>query len=194
MDLDEDDIEDNSSMKKYWEKDNATHIFFYGGVLSNWHPAEFHSNFSADGELIKFNCSEQYFMAAKAKFFKDEEIYELIMKQDYPSDQKYLGKQIRNFDENIWFSKARDIMYVGLYDKFYQNDKLFSILISTGKKILVEASPSDKLWGIGLQPHDPTAIFPNRWKGKNWLGQVLGKVRDDLIAGEENSFKEIKWS
>ena len=180
-------------MPEYWEKETSTHIFFYGGPFSNWFKCHFFSNFKADGKLIEFNCSEQYMMAAKANLFKDLEIYNLIMKCRDPASQKALGKAVKGFSDEVWLPAARSIVYNGCYDKFFQNDRLFSILMSTGDKILVEGSPTDKLWGVGYHAEDYRITNLNRWTGKNWLGQVLMKVRLDLSNSHNDCFEEIEW-
>lgn len=177
-----------------WEKETNEFIFFHGGVLSNWFKSSFYSNFTIDGELYMFNCSEQYMMAMKAHIFGDEDIKEEIMSINDPRKQKELGRKVKNFDNQVWLTKARDVVYNACFDKFYQNDKLFSILLSTEKKIIAEASSYDNLWGIGLSYNDHKIHWPNQWCGKNWLGQVLMKVRSDLADGDNNCFEEINWN
>lgn len=180
-------------MTTYWDKETDKYIFFWGGIFSNWFKAPFTSNITATGSLYEFGCTEQYMMACKAHLFEDHETLELILDETDPRKHKDLGKKVKGFKDEIWLPRARSIVYNGCYDKFYQNDKLFSIILSTEDKILVEASPYDKLWGIGLTCADPQALWPNLWLGKNWLGEVLMKVRQDLRDGVEYTFEDIKW-
>jgi ribA/ribD-fused uncharacterized protein len=87
---------------------------------------------------------------------------------------------VRNFDVSIWNSKAKNIVYKGNYAKFNQNEHLKKILLSTGNKILVEASPYDAIWGVGMSEDNPDIYDSKKWKGTNWLGEVLMQVREDL--------------
>lgn len=149
--------------------------FFWSGIFSQWHPAAF----NIDG--IFYNCAEQYMMAEKARLFKDDVMEMRIMKAALPSDQKRLGRQVTGFDLDIWNSKAKDIVYRGNYAKFTQNENLKQELLKTVGTTLVEASPHDTIWGIGLLRSDRKALNRNTWRGTNWLGEILTKVRDDLM-------------
>lgn len=144
------------------------------GCFSNWYLADFISN------GIKYNCSEQYMMHHKALLFKDNATAKKILDTTDPKEQKKLGREVKNFDKQIWDKKAKDIVFAGCYSKFYQNEKLLAILLSTGNKVLVEASPYDKIWGIGLAYDDPRALNKDYWLGTNWLGETLMSVRKDL--------------
>lgn len=148
--------------------------FFYGGFLSNWYPAPFTLN------NVEYNCVEQYMMASKARVFGDFDTLELIMRTDHPRDQKALGRKVKNFNANIWNSIAKDIVYLGCLQKFLEHDELLTQLLST-KGLLVEASPYDKIWGIGLGMDNPDRFDVSKWKGTNWLGHILTNVRKDFI-------------
>lgn len=145
------------------------------------------ANFKLEGH--NFNCSEQYFMWKKALFFNDKETADKILASTSPKEQKKLGRQVKNFNQQEWRQVCRDIMYEGVYAKFSQNIDLKKHLISTGLKINVEASPYDKIWGIGLDENDIRACDEQQWQGKNWLGQVLDDVRRDLLSGKEQKNK-----
>lgn len=132
-----------------------------------------------------FNCAEQYMMYGKAVLFKDEEIAKKIMQASHPREQKKLGRQVQNFDPSIWDSQCKDIVYKGNFAKFSQNEELKKALFTTEGTTLVEASPSDKIWGIGLAEDDARAYSRETWLGTNWLGEVLTKVREDLLALEK---------
>lgn len=152
-----------------------THCFFYSGVFSQWYKCKF----VLDG--VEWNTSEQFMMAEKAKLFNDRSTFELILKSTSPGEQKALGRQVQGFDKAKWDTVARDIVYRGNKAKFAQNPKLWEKLRKTAPKILVEASPVDRIWGIGRGLSDPCIADPEKWLGTNWLGEVLTRVRDDLI-------------
>lgn len=147
---------------------------FYGGPFSNWAFAPFH----LDG--TDYTCSEQYMMAKKAELFDDEDTLKKIMATDSPHEQKALGKKVKNFNKAKWEAVAKEVVYRGCLAKFNQNPDLKAFILSTEDQVLVEASPTDTIWGIGLAENDPRALDPNQWKGTNWLGEVLMDVRDTI--------------
>lgn len=153
-------------------------VLFWNGPFSQWYP----SNFIVDG--IEYNCAEQYMMAEKARFFGDESTLEEIMETDEPAEQKRLGRLVSGFDEDDWNEVAIDIVVKGNLAKFSQNKKLKKKLLKTGSRILVEASPEDCIWGIGLAEDDPRALDRHSWEGTNWLGEALSQVRDELTESE----------
>lgn len=169
-------------------------FLFLTNRLSQW----YRSDFEIDG--IKYNCCEQWMMAEKARLFGDKETLEKIMKvdpnnpnlavdfpgrefevwPDYPRLQKELGREVKGFNKEQWEKVAQDVVYRGNYAKFTipgENGHLWDFLQATGEKILAEANPRDPIWGIGLSREDPRAQDPTMWKGKNWLGEALMKVR-----------------
>ncbi len=91
---------------------------------------------------------------------------------------------MKNFDKVKWEANARKIMYRGCYLKFTQNDKILKTLFETKGTLLVEASKDDIIWGVGLSEDNPLINDPNNWKGTNWLGETLTKLRDDLFKHE----------
>lgn len=103
-----------------------------------------------------------------------------IMLTDNPAEQKDLGRMVENYDDAVWAKTRVDIMVAGLYEKFNQNPKLKESLLNTGDTVIVEASPVDKIWGIGLAEDHPNATRPDKWPGQNLLGVVLMKVRDKI--------------
>ena len=143
--------------------------------FSNWYKIDFIA------EDIQFNCSEQHMMYKKAMLFNDTEIAEEILKTKSQSKQKALGRKVRNFDSKVWNDNCKEIVYQGNKAKFLQNENIFKHLMKTKGKTLVEASPVDKIWGIGLTEDHPHAQNRAKWRGKNWLGEVLTKLREDLI-------------
>jgi ribA/ribD-fused uncharacterized protein len=152
--------------------------FFWHGPFSQWHGCRF----KIDG--IIYNCAEQYMMAQKAVLFKDEDALAKIMATGSPRIQKGLGRKVRGFNPSKWDACSREIVYRGNWAKFTQNDDLQELLLATKGTTIVEASPSDSIWGIGLGEDDPRAWDRKTWRGKNWLGEVLTRVRDDILKAK----------
>ena len=150
---------------------------FYGS-FSNWYMVDF--NF----EGHKFNCSEQAMMYMKAKLFGDQDQADKISLTKDPASQKALGRGVVGFNESVWNAECKRIVYKVCRAKFVQNPKLLAILFSTQGHTLVEASPKDTIWGIGLDENHPDAMDRKKWRGKNWLGEVLTELRDDLLTGD----------
>lgn len=157
----------------------SKYTFFYKTrhPFSNWHPANFED---ADG--IEYDCSEQYMMYQKAVLFEDLDIAEEILETSDPGKHKALGRKIKGFDSAIWEANAKRIVYDGCKLKFEQNPRLLKTLLETEGTLLVEASPYDKIWGIGLGEDDPRINDPKNWQGKNWLGEVLTDLRDSFLV------------
>lgn len=151
------------------------YTFFWHGPFSQWHP----SIFCVDG--IRYYCAEQYMMAQKAVIFNDYQTLSKIMSTRNPKEQKALGRKVTGFDSDIWEHICQDIVYRGNLAKFSQNDSLRVELLKTVGTALVEASPYDKVWGIGLGPEDPLRLDPSNWKGTNYLGLCLMRVREALF-------------
>lgn len=155
-------------------------MFFWKGLLSQW------SNSPFEFEGMRFNTTEQFMMFCKAVLFKDYSIAKNIMEEGSPKAQKKLGRQVEGFDVTTWSKVARGIVYVGNYCKFSQNSDHNNALVETTGMTLVEASPYDRIWGIGLVEGDLKTLSRETWNGKNWLGEVLTKVRDDMAAQKKN--------
>lgn len=153
---------------------NTQYTFFWNGPFSQWYP----SRFTVDE--ITFTHAEQYMMYRKAKMFGDTEIMQQILASSNPKEQKALGRKVKNFDANAWEKEAKNIVYTGNYHKFTDNPVLLRMLMSTKGTTLVEASPYDKIWGIGLSEEDAKKTPSSQWPGKNWLGEVLTTLRNDL--------------
>jgi ribA/ribD-fused uncharacterized protein len=124
-------------------------------------------------------------MAKKALLFNDVETYNKIMAADDPKIQKSLGRIVNGFVKEEWEAVCRDIVYEGNYAKFTQNAVMKSELLRTGDRELVEASPYDTIWGIGMHETDPNILDKSKWKGTNWLGEAIMKVRE-TIKKEQN--------
>ena len=151
---------------------------FWGGPFSQWCP----SRFNIDGR--SFNCAEQYMMWSKATLFGNDEKATQILDSGSPREQKALGRQVSNFDTDRWNQVACYYVYKGNLAKFTQNPDLLQDLLDTYPLTLVEASPYDKIWGIGLDAKDPRAYDRSTWLGTNWLGQVLTDLRNHIDAGQ----------
>jgi len=148
--------------------------FFWGGTMSQWAP----STFVIDG--VEFNTCEQYMMYKKALMFHDYKIASDIMKADRPREQKALGRKVSNFNKDVWEKYCKEIVYDANMAKFTQNPDMLEELMFTVGKTLVEASPKDDIWGIGLKEDDPLAQDRATWKGTNWLGEAIQRVRTEL--------------
>lgn len=149
-------------------------LFWKSYPFSQWSP----SKFIVDD--IKYSNTEQYMMAEKARLFKDYDIEKKIMNTTTPAVMKALGRKIANFDQSVWDQYKYQIVVCGNYAKFSQNSNIKQILLDTGDAIIAEASPYDKIWGIGLLPTHKDAQNPNKWKGENLLGKALMEVRSKL--------------
>ncbi|MBI9050772.1 MAG: NADAR family protein [Anaerolineaceae bacterium] len=142
--------------------------------LSQWWPA----SFSIDGTF--YLTAEHFMMAEKARLFGDFEIHEKILITESPEKVKKLGRLVHGFDEKIWNENRLEIVLRGNRAKFQQNGNLGAYLIHTQEQIIVEASPFDTVWGIGLSEDDHRAFKPEQWMGLNLLGFALMRVRSEL--------------
>jgi len=132
-------------------------------------------------------------MAEKARLFEDEEIEKEIMSATDPKQMKALGRKIKNFDGKIWDRLKFSVVLNGNFYKFAQNREMRDILLAAGDKILVEASPLDTIWGIGLSEKNPDSANPGSWRGLNLLGFALMEVRDEIKTVYQN-FDKINWA
>lgn len=162
-------------------------VFFWGHTptrgasvgpfcLSQWYPAPF----EVRGD--RHAAAEHFMMAEKARLFGDEEVRAKILATDDPAKVKALGRKVRHFDESVWQERRYGVVVEASLAKFGQNEELGGYLRSTGSKILVEASPKDAIWGIGLGANDPRATDPASWPGLNLLGFALMEARERLFG------------
>jgi ribA/ribD-fused uncharacterized protein len=160
-------------------------LFFWGhrnnqdggigkGCLSQW----YQKGFSYEGNI--FATAEHWMMYHKAKVFNGVEAMERVFLNDSPQVAKQVGRKVRNFDTEVWSDAAYGIVVEGNLLKFSQQEKLKVFLLSTKQRILVEVSPYDQIWGIGMTAEDQRAIKPAEWGGTNYLGFALMEVRDKL--------------
>lgn len=168
-------------------------LFFWGhqpqrdgnigaGCLSQWWPEPF----TVGG--LRFPTAEHYMMWRKATLFDDQATAERILAVGHPHAAKTLGRKVAGFDQQVWEQHRYDIVVAGNVAKFGQNRELRTYLLGTGERVLVEASPLDRVWGIGLAADHPHAADPARWRGLNLLGFALMQARailcDQELSGE----------
>ncbi|MFC4533707.1 NADAR family protein [Sphaerisporangium dianthi] len=144
------------------------------GCLSQWWPA----GFTVDG--VVYRTAEHFMMAGKARLFGDEEAAAAIVAAGHPKQAKDLGRVVRGFDEETWKAARFELVVRGNLAKFGQHDDLREFLLGTGDRVLVEASPVDRVWGIGLAADDERAERPRLWRGLNLLGFALMEARRRL--------------
>ncbi|WP_078854875.1 NADAR family protein [Streptomyces sp. NRRL F-5135] len=165
--------------------ERITYLFFWGhrprrdgtpgpACLSQWWP----SPFTVDG--VTYPTAEHWMMAAKARLFKDEEAERSAIEAGNPALAKRAGRLVRGFDESVWERERYGIVVAGSVHKFGHHPELRSFLLATGDRTLVEASPTDRVWGIGLAADDERARDPARWRGLNLLGFALMEARERL--------------
>ncbi|MFI5984862.1 NADAR family protein [Streptomyces sp. NPDC051555] len=144
--------------------------------LSQWWPAPF-----TVGE-VRYATAEHWMMAEKARLFEDAEAERAALTATSPAAAKKAGRLVRGFDADTWERERFGIVVAGSAAKFASSPELRGYLLGTGKRVLVEASPVDRIWGIGLAPDDPGALDPARWRGLNLLGFALMAAREQLAA------------
>ncbi|PYC68055.1 DUF1768 domain-containing protein [Streptomyces tateyamensis] len=165
------------------------YLFFWGhrpqrdgsigqGSLSQWWPGAF----TVDG--VRYATAEHWMMAGKARLFGDAEIVPRILAARTPAEAKELGRLVRGFDEERWAAHRFALVVAGNRAKFGQDPALRDYLLGTGNRVLVEASPLDRVWGIGLAADDERAADPAQWRGLNLLGFALMQARAELADSQ----------
>ena len=163
------------------------YLFFWGhrphpsgrlgpSCLSQWWPA----TFTVDG--VQYRTAEHWMMAEKARLFRDERSAAAVVAAGSPKEAKALGRGVEGFESARWAAARYDVVVRGNVAKFGQDDALRDYLLGTGDAVLVEASPVDAVWGIGLAADDPRARRPAEWPGQNLLGFALMRARQILAA------------
>ncbi|QES44140.1 DUF1768 domain-containing protein [Streptomyces venezuelae] len=140
--------------------------------LSQWWP----SPFTVDG--VEYATAEHWMMAAKARLFGDADAERAVLAARTPAEAKKAGRLVRDFDDAIWVRERFGIVVAGSTHKFASDPALRDFLVATGQRVLVEASPLDRIWGIGLAADDPRAEAPEKWRGPNLLGFALMEARE----------------
>lgn len=171
--------------EKYQKNEELNYLFFWGhqpakdgtitqSCFSQWWEASF---------LLEdkyYHTAEHWMMAQKALLFFDNDIADKILMAKSPVEVKKLGRLVRNFNPEVWDQNKFEIVVKGNYHKFQQNHLLKQFILQTKDRILVEASPVDPVWGIGLAANDDRCQNPLLWQGDNLLGFALMEVRDML--------------
>ena len=136
------------------------------------------SSFEVDN--VTYKTAEHWMMAKKAELFKDHAVLEKILQAKSPAEAKKLGRHVMNYHENLWLAARFEIVKEGNNHKFSQNPELKTFLLNTKNRVLVEASPVDAIWGIGMAGDHKDVMNPEKWRGLNLLGFALMEVRDEL--------------
>lgn len=166
----------------------VTYLHFWGhrprpdgrigaSCLSQWWP----SPFTVDG--VEYATAEHWMMASKARLFGDPEAERRAVAASSPAQAKKIGRLVRGFDDALWQRERFGIVVEGSFQKFAAHAELRTFLLGTGNRVLVEASPLDRVWGIGLAADDERAMDPARWRGPNLLGFALMAARERLLSG-----------
>jgi len=164
------------------ERYDKFHFFWAtDSPFSQWHRSIFRTQ---DGTI--FNTAEQYMMYTKAITFFADDIAARILETSDPRKQKKLGRSIPHFDSEVWDKVKRDTVYTGNLLKFDQNKDLLKLLTDTKDSYLVEASPYDTVWGIGMLESDKGVEDPSNWRGENLLGNILTELRTYFILRNTN--------
>jgi ribA/ribD-fused uncharacterized protein len=170
---------------KFDASERIKYLFFWGhrpnadGTItktcfSQW----FQSGFEIDG--IYYSTAEHYMMAGKARLFNDSDTLAEILVSKHPRDAQKLGRKVANFHDQTWQEHRSQIVIDGNLAKFQQNPQLLAFILGTKERILVEASPTDRIWGIGMADDHPDINNPHKWQGLNLLGFALMVVREQL--------------
>lgn len=160
-------------------------VFFWGhkapdgavtkACFSQWSPAPF----TVEG--ARYATAEHFMMVEKARLFGDHAVAAQILAAADPGKAKALGRRVARFEASLWDQAKVDIVVRGNVEKFRQNPEMGAFLRATGDRVLVEASPVDRVWGVGLAADDPRCEDPRQWRGENLLGFALMEARRRLL-------------
>lgn len=132
---------------------------------------------------IRYVWAEQWMMASKARLFADAEALQRVLIAKAPLECKRIGRSVRGFDEARWREHRFDLVTAGNVGKFGDDAALRDYLLATEDEVLVEASPTDGIWGIRLGRENKDVTDPLRWRGQNLLGFALMRARS-ILRGE----------
>ncbi|MFE1773818.1 NADAR family protein [Streptomyces sp. NPDC059008] len=152
--------------------------------FSQWWP----SPFTVDG--VRYATAEHWMMAGKARLFGDADAERGAIAAGHPKQAKSYGRKVRGFDEETWQRHRYGLVVEGSLHKFGQDADLREFLLGTNSRVLVEASPLDRIWGIGLAADDERAMDPARWRGLNLLGFALMEARQRLREADGRRLRE----
>lgn len=119
-------------------------------------------------------------MAEKARLFGDLATRKRVLAASTPGEAKQLGREVTPWNQDTWAAHRFEIVVRASVGKFASNAPLRAFLLATGDRVLVEASPRDRIWGIGMAKNDPSAENPLEWHGLNLLGFALMQARAQL--------------
>jgi len=170
-------------IKKVENEEKVKYLFFWGHTpskdgsitktcFSQWWVIDFVV------DDIVYPTAEHWLMAEKARLFKDEEALARIIRCLSPAEAKKIGREVKNFDPGVWDQNKFEMVKTGNYHKFSQNAALRDFLVNTQDRVIVEASPRDQIWGIGMSEKHENAENPALWRGQNLLGFALMEVRE----------------
>lgn len=170
------------------------------GEFSNFYthaePFEFVVPSFAQRSSFQKSCmcpwTEKAVMLTKALLFEDYESAQKIVDAETAKDAKALGRTVKYFDQATWNKHLEEIAYEVCRQKFTVDAHCKKVLLDTGDQVLAEASPWDKIWGIGIEVGDERVQDQSQWKGQNILGTALMQVRTSLRTGKEPNFFLLK--
>lgn len=164
------------------------YLFFWGhqpsrsgDITSSCFSQWWNSKFIHEG--VVYHTTEHWMMAEKARLFNDHDSLIKILSAKSPGEAKKWGRSVIGFKQDTWEEHRFRIVVLGNYLKFTQNAALETYLLNTKNRVLVEASPVDRIWGIGIDGQHEFATVPTKWKGLNLLGFALMEVRDLILQG-----------
>ena len=162
------------TMLAFWKPEPTPSGQIGAGCLSQWWPAAC----TVDG--VTYPTAEHWMMAGKARLFDDPAGLRAVLATASPRAVQAAGRRVRGFDEQLWVAARYDLVVAGNLVKFTHHADLRGFLLATGDRVLVEASPYDRIWGVGLGPSNPAVLRAATWRGRNLLGFALMDVRDRL--------------
>ena len=175
----------NDLIKDFQSGKRLKYLFFWGhqpskdgSISSSCFSQWWISNFVIDE--ITYPSAEHFMMAEKARLFHDDEMLDKILNSSSPTQAKKFGRNVKGFNPEMWDDNKLDIVRKANTAKFSQNQEMKGFLINTNKRVIVEASPVDRIWGIGLAKDSNHAENPLKWRGENLLGFALMEVREQL--------------
>jgi ribA/ribD-fused uncharacterized protein len=173
----------------FWDEPKKEEVDI--ACLNQWYAADFaeYETYGFTGHYRHFATAEQYMMYRKASLFYDLESANYFLHTESPREVQLLGREVKNYDDEVWQNVSFNVVVTGNMMKFKRHDELREYLLSTGDKVLVEASPIDSIWGIGLHRDDERVSNPKEWLGENKLGFALMEVRAVLKEEEKENIR-----
>lgn len=154
------------------------YVFFWKAYIANWSITPHGLKTVIHDQEVNVPTSEHLFMAFKADFFKDYVTLNKIINCKTPKEAKDFGREVKNYNNEEWNKVRFDMMYKALSIRFDQDEKFKDQLLNRfGNRQFVEASPFDRIWGVGLDEKDPLIEDSENWQGTNLLGKCLDKLK-----------------